>query len=1286
MKAHYDFEDAANIARDVSGNNNNGAAGGKMAYNSDSVRGQGSAYFDSTNHLNGESYMWIPQILADVEEMTIMAWLKFDRAAQSEYTPLFYFVNQTNGADFELICNSPRAWWGYEGFYHGASESYKFFPTLQAKSNNNGPEVGNAVAQSCRWHHVAFTFGNGYMKIYVNGQLAAQQSGVGTPASIGATVAYIGGDTYGGSSYNGLMDDLRIYDKVLTDGEIAEVNDFVPDDFLYVHYTFDDAENLGKDSSGYDNDAEIINGTDEDGLETTIEQVSDGDVKAAKFDGTSYLKMPYAIVLGNQGMTVNCTIKTDTAPAVFTHLIDFCSGIHLNDDLAIRFEPGISALGIYGNEPYDYFDTSVSLPLDEWVTISMTFDENALKLYLDGALIYEEYDIGYDASDLWNTAFNRIGKSYDWESSFVGLIDEVSIYSRSLSQDELVTTIKTKNPYLSSVKIDDTEIVGFAPTKTDYYIILQELTDDIPVVSTKSIHPDTEVVVEAATTIPGTTFITSSTPDGETIMYRINYLYSPVNYNELKNTEIGEVTITDEFWSPILSKYATVTAKYVLEQYDEQNGGLANYKKIAAGERNTGGYVGTNDFYAADYYTVIAGAERLLRQYPDAAFQKQIDGYVDIVCAAAETMDDGYFGIYNILNTDGCRFDDPVAGVTSKYSGQITTFDLDQMGALCEAGVEYYLATGKTNLLRAAVRFAECAARYSMDQNRSMISVYNFAQLGLTTMYQFFVKYPEVKSDELLVDLDINEARYLMLAEHLIKSHGDKTGRVNNINYGAYSLDDAKYYEKESPTGAHAGSANCYMTSLAEVYRLSGDVSYAQAAYTLARNVFDKQMYVTGGTGATEVNEAYGGDYVLPNDTAYCETCTAGYMMRFCNSMAMALADSEFADVVELEMYNTLLGGVGEDGKTFFYRNQPSSTSESRWDWHPVPCCTKMNIMTYGNLVSYLYYYSADEIFVNQYVGSVANINLEGGKVTLTQTSDWANGGTAQIVITEGAGNLRSLRLRLPSWSNDTTITLNNRSVNYKVEKGYAIISETFSDGDCIKIQADMTPQIIEADENVTENADKVYLRRGAMIYCAEGIDNMYLGVNVVKKLQLVTDAEINVVDKTVSKTNVKALEIPAVIVHGETEIPFTFTAIPFYARAYRDETSVNVYMSKHVHEYTPSFDDDGHFDGCSCGDKINSTAHAFGDWHTTVEATETTDGEEERICDCGTKETRVIPATGSSSGSNVPAGPNGSIDSDPTDSDSDNVGLIVGLSVAGAALIGSIVAAAILIAKKRKK
>lgn len=55
--------------------------------------------------------------------------------------------------------------------------------------------------------------------------------------------------------------------------------------------------------------------------------------------------------------------------------------------------------------------------------------------------------------------------------------------------------------------------------------------------------------------------------------------------------------------------------------------------------------------------------------------------------------------------------------------------------------------------------------------------------------------------------------------------------------------------------------------------------------------------------------------------------------------------------------------------------------------------------------------------------------------------------------------------------------------------------------------------------------------------------------------------------------------------------------------------------------------DSESHWHVCSCGHKMSISAHTFGVWKTTKEATETTTGEKERTCSaCGYKETAVIP------------------------------------------------------------
>lgn len=57
--------------------------------------------------------------------------------------------------------------------------------------------------------------------------------------------------------------------------------------------------------------------------------------------------------------------------------------------------------------------------------------------------------------------------------------------------------------------------------------------------------------------------------------------------------------------------------------------------------------------------------------------------------------------------------------------------------------------------------------------------------------------------------------------------------------------------------------------------------------------------------------------------------------------------------------------------------------------------------------------------------------------------------------------------------------------------------------------------------------------------------------------------------------------------------------------------------FAPHVHEYEPSFDEDGHFMKCECGDKIDCTPHTL-DWVIDKEPTFTEPGYKHQECECG--------------------------------------------------------------------
>ena len=98
-------------------------------------------------------------------------------------------------------------------------------------------------------------------------------------------------------------------------------------------------------------------------------------------------------------------------------------------------------------------------------------------------------------------------------------------------------------------------------------------------------------------------------------------------------------------------------------------------------------------------------------------------------------------------------------------------------------------------------------------------------------------------------------------------------------------------------------------------------------------------MYITGGIGSSSAGEAFTVDYDLPNDRAYAETCASIGLVFWAQRMLSAEANGEYADVIELALYNSILSGMSLDGKKYFYVNPLEvwpEVAEHREDMHSV--------------------------------------------------------------------------------------------------------------------------------------------------------------------------------------------------------------------------------------------------------------------------------------------------------------------------------------------------------------
>lgn len=141
------------------------------------------------------------------------------------------------------------------------------------------------------------------------------------------------------------------------------------------------------------------------------------------------------------------------------------------------------------------------------------------------------------------------------------------------------------------------------------------------------------------------------------------------------------------------------------------------------------------------------------------------------------------------------------------------------------------------------------------------------------------------------------------------------------------------------------------------------------------------------------------------------------------------------------------------------------------------------------------------------------------------------------------------------------------------------------------------------------------------MVYCVEGLDNFHNLKDSGASVLIPTDPVYETDTIQIESTDVIILKIRGLVDNGTEHVPYTVTAIPFYARASRGLTSMNVWLNEHsAHTYSPAHNETSHYDLCACGDMINVKAHSFGEW-TVGEESKT------RTCsECGYTEEESLP------------------------------------------------------------
>jgi DUF1680 family protein len=380
----------------------------------------------------------------------------------------------------------------------------------------------------------------------------------------------------------------------------------------------------------------------------------------------------------------------------------------------------------------------------------------------------------------------------------------------------------------------------------------------------------------------------------------------------------------------------------------------------------------------------------------------------------------------------------------------------------------------------------------------------------------------------------------------------------------------------------HAVRAMYACCGATDYYMETGDATYLKTLHNLWNDMTSTKMYVTGGVGSRAAGEAFGDAYELPNARAYGESCAAIGNMMWNWRMLAVTGDAKFTDVIERALYNGINSGMSLDGTLYCYRNplafDPATGDKIRNTWYDTTCCPPNLERTFAALPGYFYSTSKDGIYVHLYDNSELAWHLENGTgLKITQKTNYPWDGSVEIGVTPAEASEFTFYVRIPGWAERAQVSVNGKPVAGAKPGEYLSISRKWAAGDVVHLKMEMTPQVIEANPHVVEDAGRVAVQRGPLVYCMEQLDQPS-GVkldDVALDLGRKTTGEFRSEFKPDLLGGVVALEHPgASLEFGSAHEalystytpdtpknkPVALTFIPYYAWANREATPMQVW------------------------------------------------------------------------------------------------------------------------------
>jgi hypothetical protein len=256
---------------------------------------------------------------------------------------------------------------------------------------------------------------------------------------------------------------------------------------------------------------------------------------------------------------------------------------------------------------------------------------------------------------------------------------------------------------------------------------------------------------------------------------------------------------------------------------------------------------------------------------------------------------------------------------------------------------------------------------------------------------------------------------------------------------------------------------SCY-EGLLQLYLVTGNLKYLKTVVDVVENITDTEINVAGSGSAFECWH-----HGIENQTRptyhTMETCVTITWMKLCYNLLRVTGDSRHADQIEKTFYNALLASIKSDGGEIAKYSPLEGrrhAGEEQCGMH-INCCNANGPRGFVLMSEFVFMKSANTVYANFYGESEAELVLEdGNKIKILQKTTYPENEKIIIEVQPEKDTEFAIALRIPGWSEQNSLKINNEILEDILPGAYKIIQRKWKKGDRIELTLDLRGRLIK--------------------------------------------------------------------------------------------------------------------------------------------------------------------------------------------------------------------------------